>query len=42
MRELGLAGIALHVFGHNTGARTFYAKLGYHATNINLYKKVAD
>lgn len=36
----GLAGIALHVFGHNHAARALYAKLGYQPTNINLYKPV--
>lgn len=38
VRRLGLAGIALHVFGHNTGAQALYAALGYRTTNINLYK----
>lgn len=36
----GLSGIALHVFGHNREARALYRKLGYVATNINLYKPV--
>lgn len=40
VRRLGLAGIALHVFGHNAAAQALYAKLGYKATNINLYKAV--
>ncbi|MGE5089407.1 MAG: N-acetyltransferase family protein [Candidatus Levyibacteriota bacterium] len=39
-RRLGLAGVALHVFGHNTAAQALYAKLGYLATNINMYKAV--
>lgn len=38
VRALGLAGIALHVFGHNTSAQALYAKLGYAPTNINMYK----
>lgn len=38
--RLGLAGIALHVFGHNTAAQALYAKLGFQPTNINLYKAV--
>ena len=38
VQRLGLAGIALHVFGHNTGAQALYAKLGYQPTNISLYK----
>jgi len=40
-RRLGLAGIALHVFGHNHAAQAFYARLGYEPTNLNLYKPVA-
>ena len=40
VRRLGLAGIALHVFGHNTGAQALYAKLGFQPTNISLYKAV--
>ena len=37
----GLAGIALHVFGNNVGARAFYSELGYTPTNINLYKSLS-
>lgn len=40
VRTRGLAGIALHVFGHNAGARALYAKLGYEPTNISLFKSV--
>ena len=40
-RRLGLAGVALHVFGHNATAQALYAKLGYTPTNINLYKRLA-
>lgn len=40
VRELGLSGIALHVFGHNAGAVALYAKLGFQATNINMFKAV--
>ena len=40
VRKLGLSGIALHVFGHNTGAQALYAKLGYRPTNISLFKPV--
>ena len=36
--RLGLTGIALHVFGHNAGARALYEKLGFEPTNINLFK----
>ena len=38
--RLGLSGIALHVFGHNQGAHALYVKLGYVATNINMFKPV--
>jgi ribosomal protein S18 acetylase RimI-like enzyme len=38
VQQLGLTGIALHVFGHNTGARALYEKLGFHPTNISLFK----
>jgi ribosomal protein S18 acetylase RimI-like enzyme len=41
VQALGLAGIALHVFGHNAGARALYAKLGYGPTNISLYKALS-
>ena len=40
VRKLGLAGIALHVFGYNTSAQALYAKLGFYPTNVNLYKAV--
>lgn len=39
-RSLGLSGIALHVFGHNTAAQALYAKLGFRTTNINMFKNV--
>lgn len=38
--RLGLDGIALHVFGHNTGAHALYVALGYVPTNIHMYKPV--
>ena len=41
VRKLGLAGIALHVFGHNTQAQGLYAKLGFRPTSISLFKPVA-
>lgn len=40
VQRLGLTGIALHVFGHNTGAQALYAKLGFQPTNISLFKTV--
>jgi ribosomal protein S18 acetylase RimI-like enzyme len=40
VERLGLSGIALHVFGHNAGARALYAKLGFEPTNISLFKSV--
>lgn len=39
-RRLGLEGIRLHVFGHNTAARPLYEKLGYVPTNINMLKRL--
>ncbi|MEO8224086.1 MAG: GNAT family N-acetyltransferase [Gammaproteobacteria bacterium] len=39
-RSRGLAGIGLHVFGHNPGAHALYRRLGYRDTNINMYKAV--
>lgn len=42
VQRLGLSGIALHVFGHNAGARALYAKLGYEPTNISLFKPLAS
>lgn len=41
-RRLGLAGVALHVFGHNRAAQALYEKLGYRTTNITMYKPVGD
>lgn len=38
VQRLGLSGIALHVFGHNAGARALYEKLGFSPTNISLFK----
>lgn len=40
VKQIGLSGIALHVFGHNLGARALYAKLGFQPTNISLFKSV--
>lgn len=37
-RELGLKNIALHVFGHNNGARTLYDKSGYVVTDYIMAK----
>jgi ribosomal protein S18 acetylase RimI-like enzyme len=39
--RLKLAGIALHVFGHNHAAQALYLKLGYVTTNLNMFKTVA-
>lgn len=36
--ELGLSGVALHVFGHNPQAQALYVKLGYITTNTNMFK----
>ena len=40
VQALGLAGVALHVFGHNQAARALYDQLGYAPTSINLFKPV--
>ncbi len=37
-RELGLNNIALHVFGHNDGARVLYEKVGYVVTDFIMAK----
>ncbi len=37
-RELGLEGVVLHVFGHNTEGRALYAKLGFEPTSIHMFK----
>jgi ribosomal protein S18 acetylase RimI-like enzyme len=42
VKSLRLSGIALHVFGHNAAAQALYAKLGYHPTNINLFKAIGS
>ncbi len=39
--QRGLAGVALHVFGNNVGAKALYSELGYAPTNINLYKSLS-
>jgi ribosomal protein S18 acetylase RimI-like enzyme len=39
-RRRGFAGIALHVFAHNTAAQNLYARLGFKPTNFNLYRSV--
>ena len=41
VRELGLAGISLHVFGHNTAARALYGKLGYETSSLVMFKEIA-
>ncbi len=37
---MALHGIALHVFGHNSGARALYEGLGFEPTSIHLFKPV--
>lgn len=39
-REQGMAGIILHVFGHNHSARALYRKSGYVERNVTMVKKV--
>lgn len=36
--DRGLAGIALHVFGHNAAAYALYAKLGFVTTDVTMFK----
>lgn len=38
--ERALAGIALHVFGHNAAARAFYERIGFVTTNLDLFKRI--
>jgi ribosomal protein S18 acetylase RimI-like enzyme len=40
-RRLDLESIRLHVFGHNTAARSLYEQLGYVATNVQMKKRLA-
>jgi ribosomal protein S18 acetylase RimI-like enzyme len=40
--SLGLTGVGLHVFGHNTRAYALYIGLGYRATNISMFKDLGD
>ena len=40
-RTLGLSGIALHVFGHNSEAQALYTMLGYQTTDISMFKSLA-
>ncbi|MEQ1566494.1 MAG: GNAT family N-acetyltransferase [Myxococcota bacterium] len=37
----GASSIDLHVFGHNTGARRLYEKMGYRPTNLTMRKDLA-
>jgi ribosomal protein S18 acetylase RimI-like enzyme len=37
-RSQGLAGIELHVFGRNAKARALYDKVGFHETNVTMFK----
>ncbi len=39
-RARGLAGIALHVFGHNPEAHALYMRLGFQPTNISMFKPI--
>ena len=41
-RPLGLLGMALHVFGHNSLAHALYVKLGYRPTNISMFKAIDE
>ena len=39
-RALGLAGVALHVFGHNIVAQSLYSKIGFQTTDLNMFKPI--
>jgi ribosomal protein S18 acetylase RimI-like enzyme len=39
-REQGLAGVQLHVFGGNAGARRLYLEAGYVETDVTMLKRV--
>jgi len=39
-REMGLAAISLHVFGHNTAARRLYEKLGFITQSVFMAKAI--
>jgi ribosomal protein S18 acetylase RimI-like enzyme len=41
-KELGIATIALHVFGHNQAAIALYQKAGYEITNLQMAKKLSS
>lgn len=40
VRSLGLNEVSLHVFGHNTAARTLYEKAGYQITDLSMTKRL--
>lgn len=41
VKALEIDTLALHVFGHNKGARKLYEQVGYEITNINMAKKLS-
>jgi ribosomal protein S18 acetylase RimI-like enzyme len=41
-RELGAASVGLHVFGHNTSARSLYRSLGFVETNVSMSFSLED
>jgi GNAT superfamily N-acetyltransferase len=41
-REMGIAAISLHVFGHNHPAKAMYEKLGYVGTDTTMSKELED
>jgi ribosomal protein S18 acetylase RimI-like enzyme len=40
VHDMGLSEIWLHVYGHNTGARRLYERMGYEVTNVTMRKKI--
>lgn len=37
-RDLGVTGLALHVFGHNSGAQALYARQGFEIKGVSMFK----
>ena len=40
--DLGLAGVALNVFGSNLGAQALYRSLGYAVTSLSMHKELSS
>ncbi len=42
IRQLGIKKIGLHVFGHNSPARSLYKQCGYQTTNLYMAKRLDE